>query len=45
MEEAVAAGSGSSASGKCTGVGFEEHPGYAIAKEKMRGFGGMMRFT
>jgi cystathionine beta-lyase/cystathionine gamma-synthase len=25
--------------------GFEDHPGYAIAKRQMRGFGGMMSFT
>jgi len=25
--------------------GFEDHPGYAIAKQQMRGFGGMMSFT
>lgn len=25
--------------------GFEDHPGYAIAKKQMRGFGGMMAFT
>lgn len=25
--------------------GFEDHPGYAIAKSQMRGFGGMMSFT
>lgn len=25
--------------------GFEDHPGYAIAKKQMRGFGGMMSFT
>ncbi len=25
--------------------GFEDHPGYNIAKEQMRGFGGMMSFT
>ena len=24
--------------------GFEDHPGYAIAKKQMRGFGGMMSF-
>ncbi|HEX2532868.1 MAG TPA: cystathionine gamma-synthase [Chitinophagaceae bacterium] len=25
--------------------GFEDHPGYTIAKKQMRGFGGMMSFT
>jgi cystathionine beta-lyase/cystathionine gamma-synthase len=25
--------------------GFEDHPGYRIAKKQMRGFGGMMSFT
>ncbi|MCE3281653.1 MAG: cystathionine gamma-synthase [Chitinophagaceae bacterium] len=25
--------------------GFEDHPGYAVAKEQMRDFGGMMSFT
>src|SRR5580704_2457466 len=25
--------------------GFEDHPGYAVAKRQMRGFGGMMSFT
>jgi cystathionine beta-lyase/cystathionine gamma-synthase len=25
--------------------GFEDHPGYAIAKKQMRGFGGMISFT
>jgi cystathionine beta-lyase/cystathionine gamma-synthase len=25
--------------------GFEDHPGYAIAKKQMRGYGGMMSFT
>jgi cystathionine beta-lyase/cystathionine gamma-synthase len=25
--------------------GFEDHPGYAIAKRQMRGFGGMLSFT
>ena len=25
--------------------GFEDHPGYLIAKKQMRGFGGMMSFT
>ena len=25
--------------------GFEDHPNYAIAKQQMRGFGGMMSFT
>lgn len=25
--------------------GFEDHPGYAVAKKQMRGFGGMLSFT
>jgi cystathionine beta-lyase/cystathionine gamma-synthase len=25
--------------------GFEDHPGYSVAKKQMRGFGGMMSFT
>src|SRR6202008_908820 len=25
--------------------GFQDHPGYAIAKKQMRGFGGMLSFT
>ncbi len=25
--------------------GFEDHPGYEIAKKQMRGFGGMLSFT
>jgi len=25
--------------------GFEDHPGYSVAKRQMRGFGGMMSFT
>lgn len=25
--------------------GFEDHPGYAVARQQMRGFGGMMSFT
>ncbi|MEI6949976.1 cystathionine gamma-synthase [Paraflavisolibacter sp. H34] len=25
--------------------GFEDHPGYAVARKQMRGFGGMMSFT
>jgi cystathionine beta-lyase/cystathionine gamma-synthase len=25
--------------------GFEDHPGYAVASQQMRGFGGMMSFT
>jgi cystathionine gamma-lyase/cystathionine beta-lyase len=25
--------------------GFEDHPGYAVAKKQMKGFGGMMSFT
>ncbi|MEJ7736211.1 MAG: cystathionine gamma-synthase [Chitinophagaceae bacterium] len=35
-------------SGKCEQVywcGFEDHPGYAVAKKQMRDFGGMMSFT
>jgi cystathionine beta-lyase/cystathionine gamma-synthase len=31
--------------GKVYWCGFEDHPGYAIAKKQMRGFGGMMSFT
>jgi cystathionine beta-lyase/cystathionine gamma-synthase len=31
--------------GKVYWCGFEDHPGYAIAKRQMRGFGGMMSFT
>jgi cystathionine beta-lyase/cystathionine gamma-synthase len=31
--------------GKVYWCGFEDHPGYAIAKSQMRGFGGMMSFT
>lgn len=31
--------------GKVYWCGFEDHPGYAIAKQQMRGFGGMMSFT
>jgi cystathionine gamma-lyase len=31
--------------GKVYWPGFEEHPGYAIAKKQMRGFGGMLSFT
>ena len=31
--------------GKVFWCGFEDHPGYAIAKKQMRGFGGMMSFT
>ena len=30
--------------GKVYWNGFEDHPGYAIAKKQMRGFGGMMSF-
>ena len=30
--------------GKVYWCGFEDHPGYAIAKKQMRGFGGMMSF-
>jgi cystathionine beta-lyase/cystathionine gamma-synthase len=29
---------------KVNWCGFEDHPGYAIAKKQMRGFGGMMSF-
>lgn len=31
--------------GKVYWCGFEDHPGYAIAKKQMRGFGGMISFT
>jgi cystathionine beta-lyase/cystathionine gamma-synthase len=31
--------------GKVYWCGFEDHPGYQIAKKQMRGFGGMMSFT
>jgi cystathionine beta-lyase/cystathionine gamma-synthase len=31
--------------GKVYWCGFEDHPNYAVAKEQMRGFGGMMSFT
>ena len=31
--------------GKAYWPGFEDHPGYAIAKKQMRGFGGMISFT
>src|SRR5688500_990303 len=31
--------------GKVYWCGFKDHPGYAIAKKQMRGFGGMMSFT
>ncbi len=31
--------------GKVYWCGFEDHPGYAVAKKQMRGFGGMMGFT
>lgn len=31
--------------GKVYWCGFEDHPGYAVAKQQMRGFGGMMSFT
>ncbi|HXD76333.1 MAG TPA: cystathionine gamma-synthase [Puia sp.] len=31
--------------GKVYWCGFEDHPGYAIAKRQMRGFGGMMSFS
>jgi cystathionine beta-lyase/cystathionine gamma-synthase len=31
--------------GKVYWCGFEDHPGYVVAKKQMRGFGGMMSFT
>jgi len=31
--------------GKVYWCGFEDHPGYTVAKKQMRGFGGMMSFT
>jgi cystathionine beta-lyase/cystathionine gamma-synthase len=31
--------------GKVYWCGFEDQPGYAVAKKQMRGFGGMMSFT
>ena len=31
--------------GKVYWCGFEDHPGYCIAKKQMRGFGGMLSFT
>ncbi len=31
--------------GKVYWCGFEDHPGYSIAKKQMRAFGGMMSFT
>jgi cystathionine beta-lyase/cystathionine gamma-synthase len=31
--------------GKVYWPGFEDHPGYAVAKKQMRGFGGMLSFT
>lgn len=31
--------------GKVYWCGFEDHPGYAVARKQMRGFGGMMSFT
>jgi cystathionine beta-lyase/cystathionine gamma-synthase len=31
--------------GKVYWPGFEDHPGYSIAKKQMRGFGGMLSFT
>lgn len=31
--------------GKVYWCGFEDHPGYAVAKKQMRGFGGMMSFV
>jgi cystathionine beta-lyase/cystathionine gamma-synthase len=36
---------GHSKTGKIYWPGFEDHPGYAIAKKQMRGFGGMISFT
>ncbi|MBD0333818.1 MAG: PLP-dependent transferase, partial [Chitinophagaceae bacterium] len=34
-----------SAVAKVFWCGFEDHPGYAVAKKQMRGFGSMMSFT
>lgn len=31
--------------GKVYWCGFEDHPGFSVAKKQMRGFGGMMSFT
>jgi cystathionine beta-lyase/cystathionine gamma-synthase len=31
--------------GKVYWCGFEDHPGYAVAKKQMRDFGGMLSFT
>lgn len=31
--------------GKVYWCGFEDHPGYQVAKKQMRGFGGMLSFT
>src|SRR6476620_3015151 len=31
--------------GRVYWCGFEDHPGYEVAKKQMRGFGGMMSFT
>lgn len=31
--------------GKVYWPGFEDHPGHAVAKQQMRGFGGMLSFT
>ena len=31
--------------GKVFWCGFEDHPGYAVAKKQMRGFGGMLSFS
>ena len=31
--------------GRVYWCGFQDHPGFAIAKKQMRGFGGMMSFT
>jgi cystathionine beta-lyase/cystathionine gamma-synthase len=31
--------------GKVYWPGFTDHPGYAVAKKQMRGFGGMLSFT
>jgi cystathionine beta-lyase/cystathionine gamma-synthase len=36
---------GHSKVGKVYWPGFDDHPGYAIAKKQMRGFGGMISFT
>src|SRR5215470_2659882 len=36
---------GHSKVGKVYWCGFEDHPGYCVAKKQMRGFGGMISFT